>query len=488
MSNSFYLAKNTNTRDYNLGSDMYPEYALFDETKTYGPGEIVLWKGFLYIVKSGQTSTPNAKGVFTHNPAVDTSVWEPYETEFNCGYGYINTSVTTIGTADTILVFDALGYNNGIIDSINANGEILIDTDKLCHVSVSVTYETASGYSRTGVRSWVESYDGSAWTMVPGTIMYTYHRQSGEGENTASTSFIVNCANIEAFRVVAVRYSGNGTIQTVTNSNILEIVELIGSRGSQGPPGPAGADGDITWEGPWNSTRNYVTNEAVEYQGSSYVCIQNTNAYQAPTDTNYWDLMAQRGADGAGSSIAVRDDGSLIPNTPHTDLNFVGRLQASDQGAGIARIQLVERPRIIYGASGNQTLTSNSTWTVLALDTDILTNSNYITRSGNRLYAQADNLNLLTAYSIFLYLDSGDSSRNTMVSAIRLNGNTIVDYTQAGCYTRGWNYSKHANCAIPYTLLQLNNGDYIELVFRASEDYQSPHIGNSQSWITMEVL
>jgi hypothetical protein len=71
-----------------------------------------------------------------------------------------------------------------------------------------------------------------------------------------------------------------------------------GQKGADGAPGPAGADGDVTWEGTWVS-QNYLANQAVEYQGSSYVCKLNTIANEVPTNTTYWDLMASKGGNRA---------------------------------------------------------------------------------------------------------------------------------------------------------------------------------------------
>jgi|GEM_PF-3863967 len=490
MSNSFYTASNQNMKDYNLGSDMFPGYGLFDETKTYVAGEIVLWKGFLYIVKSGHTSTPNNKGVFTNNPETD-SAWEPYETTFKSAYCYIKATQTTLGSSDVSIIFDTIGYNDNIIDNLDTNsGNINISTDKLCLIIVTPLYDCTSGTSRSGARTFVQYYNGQDWNNVPGSLIYTYHRQYNVGETGGACSFIIDCKNIESFRVRARRYVGNSTIKTMSDNSTgtfsFTIVELVGGPGAQGPPGPPGADGDITWEGTWNSTRNYLTNQAVEYQGSSYVCIQNTTAYQPPTDTNYWDLMSQKGTDGSGSSIQVRDDNSLISNTPHTSLDFIYPIEASDSGGGIATVSFTERPRIMYGASGDQTITSNSTWQVLNLNKNILVASQ-ITRSGNRLYANS-NLQCLVCYNIFYYLDSGDNTRNTMQAALRLNGSAILNYTMSGAYTRGYIYSKHANSCIPYTYIQLAQNDYIELVFRGSDDYQSPHVGVEQSWILFEIL
>ena len=43
------------------------------------------------------------------------------------------------------------------------------------------------------------------------------------------------------------------------------------------PRGNTGADGDLTWKGGWSSSTTYSTNEAVQYNGSSYIAIANNH-------------------------------------------------------------------------------------------------------------------------------------------------------------------------------------------------------------------
>ena len=74
-----------------------------------------------------------------------------------------------------------------------------------------------------------------------------------------------------------------------------------GPQGPQGKPGEPGEDGlDITWRGTYSASTSYVVNDAVYYNGGSYICILNSTG-NLPTNTTYWNLMAQKGAAGEGS-------------------------------------------------------------------------------------------------------------------------------------------------------------------------------------------
>jgi microcystin-dependent protein len=103
-----------------------------------------------------------------------------------------------------------------------------------------------------------------------------------------------------------------GTSASVVNSGstsaaILDFTIPRGDKGEQGPQGPQGEPGepgedglDITWRGTYSASTSYVVNDAVYYNGGSYICIQNTTG-NLPTNETYWNLMAAQGAPGEGS-------------------------------------------------------------------------------------------------------------------------------------------------------------------------------------------
>lgn len=74
-----------------------------------------------------------------------------------------------------------------------------------------------------------------------------------------------------------------------------------GTNGTNGTDGEDGEDGlDINWLGVYAGGTPYVVNDAVFYNGSSYIC-KLASTGNLPTETTYWDLMAQQGAAGSGS-------------------------------------------------------------------------------------------------------------------------------------------------------------------------------------------
>jgi Collagen triple helix repeat (20 copies) len=77
-----------------------------------------------------------------------------------------------------------------------------------------------------------------------------------------------------------------------------------GAAGAAGPKGATGAAGTVgmIFLGPWSSSAGYVTNDAVTYNGSTYIAVS-ANSNSAPAlFTAVWTLLAQQGSTGATGS------------------------------------------------------------------------------------------------------------------------------------------------------------------------------------------
>ena len=117
----------------------------------------------------------------------------------------------------------------------------------------------------------------------------------------AATIAVGTTTTLSAGEDATVTNSGSSSA-AVFDFGIPQGVQGIqGVKGDQGLPGTNGTDGlDINWLGSYDNSTNYVINDAVYYGGSSYIC-KLASTGNLPTNTTYWDLMAQKGADGIGS-------------------------------------------------------------------------------------------------------------------------------------------------------------------------------------------
>ena len=79
------------------------------------------------------------------------------------------------------------------------------------------------------------------------------------------------------------------------------------------------------WQGTWVS-QNYVENDVVEFNGSSYICILDTVSNEDPSNPTYWELVAEKGDDGADGEAAAGIAKREIPAGAIDGINVVYNL------------------------------------------------------------------------------------------------------------------------------------------------------------------
>lgn len=105
-----------------------------------------------------------------------------------------------------------------------------------------------------------------------------------------------------------------------------------GEVGPQGPPGPQGQQG-LLWGGVWADDIEYDVSNAVEYDGSSYICtaqIFDIPAENPAIDTANWDLLAAKGDVGpAGPQLTQTAYSVKVNNTAVTAVPVVTNYRAA---------------------------------------------------------------------------------------------------------------------------------------------------------------
>ncbi|HXP07870.1 MAG TPA: DNRLRE domain-containing protein [Acidobacteriaceae bacterium] len=112
-----------------------------------------------------------------------------------------------------------------------------------------------------------------------------------------------------------------------------------GPAGAIGPAGATGAAGPVgmVWKGAWLSTQSYAVNNAVSYNGSSYIAIvASTNV--VPTSTTAWNVIAAEGAAGTnGASGAQGATGPAGPTGPTGPTGATGATGPAGSGAAMLK-------------------------------------------------------------------------------------------------------------------------------------------------------
>jgi hypothetical protein len=81
------------------------------------------------------------------------------------------------------------------------------------------------------------------------------------------------------------------------------------------------------WKGTYNASTAYTIDDVVEYNGSSYICIQASTS-NLPTDTAYFEQMSAKGTAGTDFSTILTTQGDLL----YRDGSGIQRLGSGTSG------------------------------------------------------------------------------------------------------------------------------------------------------------
>ena len=116
-------------------------------------------------------------------------------------------------------------------------------------------------------------------------------------------------------------------------------------------PGIKGADGDITWQGEWSSATTYTQNQAVQYSGTAYVCLQGNSNVIPSSNTSVWSVMVLKGDTGATG--AVGSAGTVTIGTTTTG-SAGGNASVTNSGTSSEAVLNFTLPKGASGAAGVQ--------------------------------------------------------------------------------------------------------------------------------------
>ncbi len=135
-----------------------------------------------------------------------------------------------------------------------------------------------------------------------------------------------------------------------------------GATGLTGPPGATGATGapGMTFRGQWSPATFYSTNDAVSYDGSTYLALAAGSNQEPDLYTQAWTIIAQAGSTGptgpAGTSatVSIGTVTTLAAGQPATVTN-----SGTAQDA-VLNFAIPQGPAGASGSSGSSTTTSGS--------------------------------------------------------------------------------------------------------------------------------
>jgi hypothetical protein len=191
-----------------------------------------------------------------------------------------------------------------------------------------------------------------------------------------------------------------------------------------------------------------------------------------------------QGPAGAGSTVIIKDEGSNIPNTPHSELNFVGAgVTATDGGSGVATITIPGGSAganiAQYRQSGN--LTINTSATTVVLNANDFQDSNY-TRSGENITINTSGVYKIS-YSV--YFDTVANARRTVDAWVEKNTVEIVP-SRGASYAR--NNTDDTAATVATFMVDLTATDVIRLRAQSTGTSGTAIGQGNRMWICLEFM
>ena len=344
---------------------------------------------------------------------------------YDAGTSNVGTSATTLGL-DTIRQSNTGSFGTAFALSsdqvtiqANAGGTYVVRYD--------VTFGETGGDNRI-CDLWLELNSSEVPATRAEVVYWTEH--GAENNGTAGRSAILTLAPTDVLRVRGQVTDGDPNYTTVAGGVGLTMYAI----GSNGVIGPAGSDG-------------------------------------------------AQGPAGSGTTITVEDEGTNIPNTPHTNLNFVGSgVTAADGGSGVATITIPGGGTANiaqYRQTGNLTIAKSATTVVL--NANDFEDSAY-TRSGENI-----TINRVGIYRISysIYFDTTANARRTCDGWVEQNTTEIVP-SRAAAYARN-NTDDTSNLSATF-LVQLAASDVVRLRCQSTGTNGTAQGVGNRMWITLEFV
>lgn len=428
---------------------------LYDETRSYLSGELVFWGGQYYRAITGITG--GSLSDQSNTPDVSPN-WIPAPKPF---YAVYPSTEQIFSTTATILELDQ-EYDSSLLFSLQSGGVVQFEEGFEGIISLNVSFESLNSLNNTNVAfCYFQINTGSGWVDIPERSFHVFHGRPNGG----SLSFPISVSTGDLIRVAMIRTNGSKDVTSIVagcSLCLFSTSSVRGERGAIGPKGDTGASGDFEWVGNW-SAGSYSKQEVVSYGGSSYVSNINNNTATPGLSIN-WDLIAQKGTDGSGSTMSILQDGVAV-GSPHSILDFLGDLTVLDQGATAQiSIDLPDLPAIIQYKNTDVTTNLNVAGGVrvpILGSLDRLRGTLFVAGVDNRITINRSGWSGWVKVSANIYFESTATRPNLMLQ-LKVN-NINVGMISATGYIRNNSGHNESSCSIPLFDIFVKDGDTIEL-------------------------
>lgn len=167
----------------------------------------------------------------------------------------------------------------------------------------------------------IPNQDNGTWGNILNEFLLEAHQADGNLKPVAQSQVVglTQALNTKASSADLAAIATSGSYEDLSDTP--DPSTLAGPEGPQGPPG-------LIWRGEWNSNGSYASDDAVSYDGRSFVALQASTSVTPPntaTSTVYWSLLADKGGVGTGAAFQGEIIISIPKATDITNTAFANR-------------------------------------------------------------------------------------------------------------------------------------------------------------------
>lgn len=196
--------------------------------------------------------------------------------------------------------------------------------------------------------------------------------------NAATSASLADADRIAAQAAQAAAETARDQAQTAQAAAELAETNAETAEANAAASATAAEVAKIEWQGVWSGVTAYAVNDAVENNGTSYICtVAHTN--QQPPNASFWDVLAEKGEQGAagsgsGDMLAANNLSDVVnASTARTNLGLaIGTdVQAADINLDQLASLVLVADRVVYADGANSLALSVLTAAGRALIDDV---------------------------------------------------------------------------------------------------------------------
>jgi hypothetical protein len=181
--------------------------------------------------------------------------------------------------------------------------------------STSATNASNSASAASSSASTASTAASNAQTAETNAETAETNAEAAQAAAESARDDSINLATNFSATATTLSPGSSATASYNSGTYVLTLGIPTGATGSTGATGATGAQGPegLKWLGAYAGGTSYVVDDAVSYNGSSYIC-KLASTGNLPTNTTYWDTLAEKGASGSGAGDVTGPSSAVANN------------------------------------------------------------------------------------------------------------------------------------------------------------------------------